>query len=362
MKGTEMLDWLSVNVGHDPVFRAKDIARGGFNSIRIVLQKHVDLFPYIAECHQEGLEVHGQIAHESLASNGKDMSPDEGAILYANFYCVPENPVHLDSLSVLNEADADPNNNDGSWCLPPNEADTFLAAFLYRIRSVNRDIPLYAVGTVTGQPSYVRALDQSVLRQYTALDIHAYAQWPNTVAEMIGNYDEFGMPYIVHEFGWPHPDPATRGEYIYNMVKTFENMGNVLGAGLYCWDLSQHPSPFGVVDHGRFTAAIPYIQRLGYSPTGAIGPLPPSPPLLGQFIREFDFEKWWKMERNIIGEPIGFDETNVAPQWQMQPTTKGIIQWVAGKGLAFVTYPDKNTNEVHIYRWDGNLTHSIQVK
>lgn len=361
-----MLGFFGVNVGHDPVFRADQIRKAGFNDIRLVMQRRsdVNLSDYIKECHDNGVHVTGQIAKESLfwRDQNRVMSAAEAADFYAWTYCQGSSG-DLDALSVLNEADGDPNSNPESWCLPPQEADVYLKEFLTSVRHFNGNIPMYAIGTVTAQPSYVRALNQEVLRQYTALDIHAYAQWPNTVLGMIHNYDEFGMNYIVNEFGWPHPDPNERGRYIHDMVKAFESDLKILGASLYCYDLLQHPEPFGVVDHGKFTTAIPHIQSLGYRGFPTLPHLPPTPPR-GKFASGpdglFDFGKWALMEPQIIGEAIGFDETNVAPEWQTQATTKGILSWVGEKGLSFITYPDKQ-DVVHIYRWDGKASHSTPM-
>lgn len=354
------LNFFGVNVGHDPVFRADQIRLAGFNNIRLVMQRRsdVNLGSYIKECHDNGVHVTGQIAKESLwwKDQNREMSPAEAADFYAWTYC-QKSSGDLDALSVLNEADGDPKENPESWCLSPQEANVYLAEFLKSVRHFNGDIPLYAVGTVTAQPSYVRALDQSILREYTALDIHAYSQWPNTVLSMIHNYVEFGMKYVVQEFGWPHPDPEERGRYIKSMVQVFESDPDIIGASLYCYDLSQHSEPFGVVDHGVFTSAIVHIQDLGY--TGFPVKFPPPVPK-GKFAAGLGFEKWGRLEPKIIGEPIGWDETNVAPQWQTQATTNGILSWVGGKGHSFITYPDKE-DKVHIYRWEEDWSSSAKL-
>jgi len=276
------MKYFGVNVGHDPVYRAKDIALVGFNSIRIVLQRHVYLRPYIEECHEAGLAVLGIITGESFdfREQGRQMTIDEAAVYYAGTYAADERGRNLDLLNIGNETDGQEGvNTDGSWTISADHFNRMKTAFVREFRARNPGILLCGVGTVTGQPD---RLDGYNLNGLDTLDNHAYAQWPETVGGMLGNYDRFGLPRIVSEFGWPDSDAAARGRYIRDMARALDALG-VVGAWVYCWSLNQHVQPFGVVDRrGGFTAAIPFIQELGYGPgavTSPIVPLPvPEPP------------------------------------------------------------------------------------
>lgn len=352
-----MLNWFSVNAGHEPKYDPEKIAQAGFNGVHMVLQPSVSLQDYALRCHKAEIQLHGRIARESIAA----MSPSQAALYYAHLYCSPTviaNGEGVDTLSVLNEADGDPATSPESWCLSPQEADVYLEAFLHGIREVNPDIPLYAVGTVTGQPSYIEKLNLNILRQYTALDIHTYAQSPNTVRDMMSNYDRFNMNYVVNEFGNPYPDPHQRGQYILEMMHSFERYSDILGAAVYCWDLEQSPPNFGVVDHGVYTPAVSYIQALGYPRipffTGAVAP-PASTG--GAFVPGNGFEKWARLEPNLIGSALGYQETNLGPGYQAQQTTKGTLLWMAGNGHTFVRKPDSK-GIVKVYRWQEHWAKS----
>lgn len=330
------MEYFGVNVGHDPVYRPADIARAGFSAVRIVLQPHVDLLGYVDECHMNGVAVLGQTARESFkvwAEGGRVMSYEEGAEFYTERYG------HLDAWGILNEADGDPNvNTDGSWCVSQDEANHVLRAFVPRIRALGSSARIYAVGTVTGQPDYVAGID---LAGINALDNHAYAQWPDTVAGMLGNYGRFGAPQVCTEFGWPHPDPATRGRYIRDMARAMEAYG-LRAAFVYCWDLAQHPSPFGVVDHGKFTKAVPPIQELGYAPQQGGQPVP-------HF--QLGFKDWHDRMPDLIGDPLE-DEWGPTMNISQQRTSTGLLTWadIHGVGSVLSFYSLKDGAR---WLWDG---------
>src|SRR5688572_2115295 len=125
-----MLQWLSVNTGHTAKYSSSKIREAGFNGVHPVLQVSTEheMKSYAARCRNDGVGFHGRIAKESLwLPNGQRyMSAAEGAQYYAETWCRDNS---LASLSVLNEADGDPEVNVESWCLSPAEADVYLAAF-----------------------------------------------------------------------------------------------------------------------------------------------------------------------------------------------------------------------------------------
>jgi hypothetical protein len=278
------LDWLGVNVGYDPVYSPGQIAAAGFNSLAIVAMKQTDLTGYVRDCERVGVVPCLCIAGGSLDGFA---SVEEAAAHYASRYPT------VRVWTLLNEADGQREvHDDGSWVMDDDEASRILRVFTRRFP---RDVHLYAIGTVTGQPSYFNDPDGPGVLDLAGcdgLDNHAYAQWPNTVWSMLGNYDaidaRFGLrERVIREFGWPHPDPAERGKYIAGMVRAIED-GNdqrqregksvVRGMWVYCWADEQHVKPFHVND----PACLAHVRTLAYAPGST-----PSPPVFNPNPHDF---------------------------------------------------------------------------
>jgi hypothetical protein len=275
------LKWFGPNVGYDPVFDPVRIGQAGFNSLAIVVTKEIPLHAYVDRCSAAGITICGTIAGGSLDGFA---NASEAAEFYFKNY--PEIAVW----TILNEADGVRDvHQDGSWILDDDVASGILQAFraAFPIKT-----PLYGVGTVTGDPAYFNDPDGPGvldLSGYDGVDNHAYAQWPQTVWNMLRNYDFIDARFemtsrVIREFGWPHPDPAMRGQYVRDMVRAIEQgndrrlaegLSTVDGMWVYCWDAIQHTSPFFVNDPN----CLRYIQELGYGPdvVPEPGPTPPEP-------------------------------------------------------------------------------------
>lgn len=84
----------------------------------------------------------------------------------------------------------------------------------------------------------------------------------------------------------------------------------------------------------------------------AEGPVVATPTPQGSF--QLGFKRWHDLEPELIGDPLK-DEQNVAPAWQIQPTTEGILSWTYGKGHAFVRHDGA------VWRWDEDWPASRRV-
>ncbi len=69
---------------------------------------------------------------------------------------------------------------------------------------------------------------------------------------------------------------------------------------------------------------------------------------------QLGFKRWHDLEGDLLGEPLR-DEVNVAPAWQIQPTTTGILSWTYGKGHAFVR------RDGAVWRWEEDWPASRRV-
>lgn len=324
------LEWFGVNIGHDPVYDPKLIAKAGFNAIRIVAQPHIDLREYNKRCHAEGVKVKACFPSESFNRwPGPTKIPyPEAADFYVTHYAAGTDG-DFDVWGLGNECDGTDGVNKESSVLPADQFNALADAFLDRLPSAAN---VYAIGTVTGDPKRLAGYD---LSRFDGLDNHAYAQWPNTVNAMLAGYNQYDAQFglktrIVSEFGWPSPDAAQRGQYIRDMARVFENNPKVRGVWVYCWELSQHQEPFGLTTGGgtKFTAAIPYIQELGYSPTAGSIPVPAPIPHF-EFILGIKAKADELRARGVdVGEPL-MPETYPweGAKWSYQRTSRGKFEY-----------------------------------
>lgn len=290
-----MLKLLGANIGHEPLhFAPADIRAAGFNAVRIPLRK--DTAQAIADftelAHDHGMAVIIVVAHESIrfppagyTFDDPEYDGDErsayqrAADFYVPIFARPT--VDVDFWQVGNESDGDPAINHESWCMEPADLNSLLGAWVPAIRARREDAFILGPGLVTGQPDY---LDHINLTGLSALCPHPYAQTPETVESLLDGYRRFGLPFLLTEFGWPHPDPDRRGRYLADMVRVFEAQPDVLGACWYNLDALQlHPQPFHLMEWGQPTAALAYVQALQYpdyvrtSPDAPDGPTVPTP-------------------------------------------------------------------------------------
>ncbi len=334
------LQFFGPNVGHDPVYHPSDIASAGFNSLRIVGQRHVYLRDYFGECQTYGIEPAMVICNESFNFDGRRMTYPEAAEYYAGTYAGRDDGRGVACWMIGNETDGVAGENPESGLMAVDEFNEMARAFLQSIRARDEAVPIYAVGTVTGDPNRLEGYD---FTGFTGLDNHAYAQWPESVGGMLGNYDRFDERYgltsrICSEFGWPDGSPSNRGQYVAGMAAAFETLG-LAGAWVYCWELAQHAQPFGI--GSRFgqplEEALQYIRPLGYTP-GAQAPVEPAEPLpeppvqpayvfAQGFLRMAD-----RLGTEIVGQAAG-KQWFPSPGVAFQQTTAGRLRWIGPRWL-----------------------------
>lgn len=310
------MDALGVQVGHYPAYGLREIGRAGFSCVKFVLMEdRTDwtVAGYVDACHAEGLQAWGIVARESLGA----LTFEAAARHYARVGS------KLDYLTVGNENDGVPAENPMSWCIGIDECARLLTTFRTAFTGTTK---LCAIGTVRGDGEYVKRLlarYPTALGGYFAFDCHAYAQWPNTVAGMLANY-QTGLPLVVGEYGWPHPDPAQRGGYVRDMTEAFERLG-VQAAAVYCWAREQGEG-FWIDD----PAALPAIRSLGYGPVQS----QPAPVFVLGFKAAHDADP------ALVGEALE-PESGPFPGLSVQKTTRGELYAahtveMGGWGIGFI--------------------------
>lgn len=348
------MQWFGVNVGHDPVYHPADIAAAGFNSLRIVGQRHVYLRDYFGECQTYRVQPAMVICNESFAFDGRNMTPTEAAEYYAGTYAGRDDGRGVAVWMIGNETNGDAKVNPESGVLTADAFNEMARAFIAAIRARDEAVPIYAVGTVTGDPNRLEGYD---FTGFTGLDNHGYAQWPETVQGMLGNYDRFDSQYglqsrICSEFGWPDPSASARGQYVANMVQSFENLG-LAGAWVYCWELAQHAQSFGIgSQYGRpLEEALQFIRPLGYNGAQSVEPpviVPDPPQTVLQFQRGFA-RLAVALGVDVVGQPT-HPEFFPAPAICWQKTTTGLMSWVADR----LPIPAVLENAVLMFRRDSD--------
>lgn len=298
------LDCFAVQVGHHPKFDLTKIGQA-FNGVKWVLMQDWDNASYADKVRAAGLKAWGIVARESVGG----LSYEEAAKLYS--------PLNLDYITVGNESDGNPDVNYESWCMPPTDCAALLDAFAHNWPP-NSITNLCAIGTVAGDGAYVKnPVIADALPSYDFLDNHAYAQWPNTVGDMLDNYHTAGLPQVVGEFGWDSPnDPAGRGKYVRDMVRTFESLG-IAAASVYCWDKSQG-GQFYVND----PKALPFIKELGYRAAQSVDP--------PHFV--LGFKEAHDANPALVGDPLE-NEWGAVEGISQQFTTTGLLTWARDPGI-----------------------------
>lgn len=325
------LRYFGVNLGHYQHEDPAKLRAAGFNALRIpAMPDDQDLPAYLDACRQAGVAGGVVFSNETLAP----FPSYQAAARYFRRWLREHAALYF----LGNESDAGPESAESSR-LSAEAWNRLADAF----RPALAGEPVYVIGTVTGDPNRLAGYN---LAGFTGLDNHAYAQTPETVGAMLAGYDplcaQFGLrERIVSEYGWPHPDPDLRGRYLAAMARAFEGLG-LVGAFVYCWDLAQHPQPFGVMDHGQPTAAVPHLQALGY------GDPPPAPPTeehrpMYEFILGVRAEADRLRAQGVdVGEPLE-NETYPFPgaPYSFQTTTTGLFVYSA------------QGNVVHFFRAEG---------
>lgn len=114
----------------------------------------------------------------------------------------------------------------------------------------------------------------------------------------------------------------------------------------------QGGNAFGAVDASGKRKPVWYtLQKLFGGPM-PISPAPDQPDQPAEFV--LGFEKWHNLEPDLIGRPLR-NERNIAPEWQTQPTSNGVLSWVGGKGHAFVQHDGR------VFRWAEDSPASWEV-
>jgi hypothetical protein len=269
------LKFIGANLGHHDTFAASAVAASNANCARLVLQKDVDLRPYMRALRRLGVAVFGVLARESF--KGFD-DVTHACEWYAEVY----------------------------------------GALLTGIQ-----FP----GLVSGHANYLDGMDLSGL---DCIAVHPYAKFPEAVGPFLDTY----VPYLradqsllITEFGWPEPDEQRQADWVAGMIRAFERHPRVMGAMVYCWDDRQNLH-FGIMRNG-----LP--KKSGYAFRDEATRFPrlrfdePSPPefLLGN-------AAFKAAAPELLGEPADHERWPL-PKFSHQPTTTGLLTWSAHHGHTF---------------------------
>jgi hypothetical protein len=312
------LKFIGANLGHHDTFAASAVAASNANCARLVLQKDVDLRPYMRALRRLGVAVFGVLARESF--KGFD-DVTHACEWYAEVY-----GALLTGIQFGNEPEAD--KSSGSSYFQSREAVQHLIRegcdeFDYLAPDVLKIGP----GLVSGHANYLDGMDLSGL---DCIAVHPYAKFPEAVGPFLDTY----VPYLradqsllITEFGWPEPDEQRQADWVAGMIRAFERHPRVMGAMVYCWDDRQNLH-FGIMRNG-----LP--KKSGYAFRDEATRFPrlrfdePSPPefLLGN-------AAFKAAAPELLGEPADHERWPL-PKFSHQPTTTGLLTWSAHHGHTF---------------------------
>jgi hypothetical protein len=326
---------LGTNVGHSSKYKPNRIADLGLNIARIVLTPERIHNDYLNDARNCSVELLGVIARESLGT----MTPLQAAEFYVAQYPT------LKYWQIGNESD---HVSDSSWTQSKAELNELLDVFVSTIRLKIPHAKIYGPGLVSGQPDY---LDGVNLDGLDAICVHPYAQWPDTVGNLLNGYRRFEKPILITEFGWPEPDWKAQGEWFESMLYAMRDAG-VIGMINYCWDDEQNPH-FGLVSEGLRKPAATAFKRFALETREIADPNPDSnPEPLPEPTHEFKFDLGFLEAYNsnpvLVGEPLE-NEFGGIPGASQQLTTRGMLSWMnlkEGSEILFYEFDRKRR-----YRW-----------
>jgi hypothetical protein len=318
------LKFIGANLGHHDTFAASAVAASNANCARLVLQKDVDLRPYMKALRRLGVAVFGVLARESFKGFTSQLTAlRHYAEMYGDL---------LTGIQFGNEPEADPSSNS-SYLQSKKDVQTLIDEGCVTFGRFATNTLRIGPGLVSGHATYLDGMD---LNGLDCIAPHPYTKTPENVAAFLDTY----VPYLradqsilVTEFGWPEPDEQKQADWVAGMIKAFERHPRVMGAMIYCWDDMQNPN-FGLLDSGNpeadyyaFQREAARFPRLWFDgdakPEFILGNAAfkaAAPELLGN---PADHERW----------PL--------PKFSHQPTTTGLLTWSAHHGHTFYHLPTK---------------------
>lgn len=313
---------LGINADGRAGIAPESLAALGATWVRCVAYPEDDISDWIRSCHDHGVRVLLVLASESIGTNPNlwNMNITEFRDRYWGL---------VDAWQLANEPD---HVSPSSWTMDPE----MLSMLLRMGRDVlGWDAYIVGAGLASGQPSWAWDVEWGPC---SAIACHPYAKDPGSpeLDWMLGEYSAIGKPLWVTEY---HARSI-------GMAAALRDDWRVQVALAFCWSDSMVPG-FGLIEDYR--ALNDFVQATG-------GPLtPPSrPPAERHAEYVLGFRKWHNLEPALLGEPLK-NERNVAPEWQIQPTDRGTLCWVGGKGHAFVQHDGR------VWRWNEDSPASWEV-
>lgn len=214
-------------------------------------------------------------------------------------------------------------------------------------------VPLAGVGGVTGQLAYYADIETQWLAY---LDDHLYAKFApvenpdpdfsleRAINERVKFAQARGLKgFLMSEIGidsWQTSE-ARQAEFVRNTLGYAKGRSDVV----LCLDFCVHPyQGWGLLrQDGTWKPAADEFRALQGNP---------EPKTLPYY--QLGFKQWASLEGDLLGDPLE-NEHGAGLGWTTQKTSRGRLQWVDGKGHAFVDH------EGRLFRWQENLTESVEV-
>jgi hypothetical protein len=312
------LKFIGANLGHHDTFAASAVAASNANCVRLVLQKDVDLRPYMRALRRLGVAVFGVLARESFKGFSTQL---EALRFYAFLY-----KGLLTGIQFGNEPEAD--KSSGSSYFQSRAEVQWLIDWGSAVWDVeDPGVLKIGPGLVSGHADYLKGMD---LIGLDCIAVHPYTKTPENIAAFLDTY----VPYLradqslfITEFGWPEPDEQKQADWVAGMIKAFERHPRVMGAMIYCWDDMQNPN-FGLLDRGNPEADYYAFQREAarFPRLRFDGDVKP------EFILGNAAFKAAAPE--LLGDPADHERWPL-PKFSHQPTTAGLLTWSAHHGHTF---------------------------
>lgn len=312
---------LGINADGRAAIEPASLAALGAKWVRCVAYPDEDISGWIRACHQYGMKVLLVLARESIGQARSGWAANI-AKFRGRYGGQP------DAWQVGNEAD---HVSPSSWTMSQDDLSMLLRVARFQL---GPDVFIVGAGMADGQPSWADSVDWSPVN---AFGVHPYAKDPNTaqpyepIDELFDGYARQGKPLWVTEY---HARSL-------GMAAALRDDPRIQVALAFCYT-DRMVDGFGLIEDYRALNDFTTAAR-------EQGPPAPQP---AEFV--LGFAKWAAIERHLLGDPLT-NEHNVAPEWQIQPTSNGVLSWVGGKGHAFVTHQGR------VYRWQEDWPASREV-
>lgn len=337
---------LGSNVDAIGTYRAADLAHAGVKWARVVALPAIDLVNYFHELHDHDIKILLAIVSESMHGMTWEQVVAEYSARYSDL---------VDAVVGGNEPDIE---SPSSWTLQPWQVNNLMAP----LRGAFPNCTIVGPGLASGQPSWVAGLD---LNLFDVMAIHPYGQGTPTyqspygfgghVGLLIDGYKQYGKPVWITEWGAQANELGEdqAAEYVREMLTYLRDRDDVEVAMHFCWSSAMVPN-FGLLrtDGSQSPSYDAFVSVSGGDIGWPVEPAPTLPEASPEFV--LGFLKWASLEPTLIGSALK-NENTVAPEWQIQPTSNGILSWVGGKGHAFVAHDGS------IYRWQESWKKSKKI-